>query len=125
MNRRNFLKTIGKICAVLPFVGSSSTVSDSGTSEGQRRAGTRPATEEERNKLLTAIFGPPRCEPCYDDCPHQVQCYGHSRWTDSLEDNVIYQYIPLHEYAEKVPYDKELYGCFDHRGKLTGFYYKV
>ncbi len=35
MNRRNFLKSIDKICAVLPFVGSSSAVGDSGASEGQ------------------------------------------------------------------------------------------
>ena len=34
MNRRNFLKSIG-ICAVLPFVGSSSAVSDSAASERQ------------------------------------------------------------------------------------------
>ena len=38
MNRRNFLKSIGKICAVLPFVGSSSAVGDSGVSEGQPKA---------------------------------------------------------------------------------------
>ncbi len=37
MNRRNFLKSIGKICAVLPFVGSSSAVAKAGASEGQRR----------------------------------------------------------------------------------------
>ncbi len=37
MNRRNFLKSIGKICAVLPFVGSSSAVAKVGASEGQRR----------------------------------------------------------------------------------------
>ncbi len=38
MNRRNFLKTIGKICAVLPFVGSSSAVAKTGASEGQPKA---------------------------------------------------------------------------------------
>ncbi len=38
MNRRNFLKSIGKICAVLPFVGSSSAVAKTGASEGQRRS---------------------------------------------------------------------------------------
>ena len=37
MNRRNFLKSIGKICAVLPFVGSSSAVAKAGASEGQRK----------------------------------------------------------------------------------------
>lgn len=47
MDRRNFLKTIGKICAVLPFVGSTG---DSGVSEGQRRSGTRLATEKEINE---------------------------------------------------------------------------
>ena len=61
MNRRNFLKSIGKICAVLPFVGSSSAVGQSGASDGQPKwieesfrrqsicrpkpTGTRPATE--------------------------------------------------------------------------------
>lgn len=37
-NRRNFLKSIGKICAVLPFVGSSPAVAQSGTFKGQRKA---------------------------------------------------------------------------------------
>ena len=32
-----------------------------------------------QDQLLAAIFGPPKCEPCYDDCPHQVRC----RWTDA------------------------------------------
>ena len=43
MNRRNFLKSIGKICAVLPFVGSSSAVAKTGAPEV--RSGTRPSTE--------------------------------------------------------------------------------
>ena len=36
-----------------------------------------------QDQLLATIFGPPKCEPCYDDCPHQVRCYGRSRWTDA------------------------------------------
>ncbi|KKL09232.1 hypothetical protein LCGC14_2567900, partial [marine sediment metagenome] len=35
MNRRSFLKSIGKICAVLPFVGSSSAVAKTGVTVGQ------------------------------------------------------------------------------------------
>ena len=38
MNRRNFLKSIGKICAVLPFVGSSSAVAKTGAPKGQPKA---------------------------------------------------------------------------------------
>ena len=38
MNRRNFLKSIGKICAVLPFVGSSSAVAKTGASKGKPKA---------------------------------------------------------------------------------------
>ncbi len=35
MNRRNFLKSIGRICAVLPFVGSSSAVAKTGASKSK------------------------------------------------------------------------------------------
>ena len=43
MNRRNFLKSIGRICAVLPFVGSSSAVAKTGASKEKLR--TWQATE--------------------------------------------------------------------------------
>ena len=52
MNRRNFLKSIGKICAVLPFVGSSSAVAQSGASEGAPKASW--------DKL--------GCKDCFRDC---------------------------------------------------------
>ncbi len=71
MNRRNFLKSIGKICAVLPFVGSSSAVGGSGASEGQpewieesfrrqsicrpKPTGTRPATKAESCAILNNL----------------------------------------------------------------------
>ncbi len=81
MNRRNFLKSIGKICAVLPFVGSSSAVAKTGASEtksgcswkgklkcggqngtlclrcsyGVKRSGTRPATKEDFQNALTEV----------------------------------------------------------------------
>lgn len=35
MNRRHFMSKIGKICAVIPFVGSSSATGQSGASEGK------------------------------------------------------------------------------------------
>ena len=65
MNRRGFLKSIGKVvvgCAVVPSVAKAEAA------EG--------ISEIEKDKLLRAIIGPPKCDPCYDDCPHYQQCYG-------------------------------------------------
>ena len=87
MNRRNFLKSIGKICAVLPFVGSSSAVAKTGASEV--RSGTRPATEEDVDEfdLFTGYRTKKpssHCEICYEDCPHFLQCHGYdSRYMGS------------------------------------------
>ncbi len=51
MNRRGFLKR----CSLIPFVGSLAAVGKAGTSEGQRRSGTRLVTEAEKNKLCRWI----------------------------------------------------------------------
>lgn len=40
MNRRSFLGSIGKICTVIPFLGSSSATDDSGVSEGKLKYAT-------------------------------------------------------------------------------------
>ena len=107
MNRRNFLKSIGKICAVLPFVDSSSAVGDSGASEGKSKA-PMCATEvmerrEEKGKLFRSKST--YCDICYEDCPHFLQCHGYdSRYIEKYN---VWCALKLNPEHKNIPGAKE------------------
>lgn len=134
MNRRSFLKR----CSILPFVGSLAAVAKAGASEG------KPVSlfGESDKDVPFSVHIPkkclwpgklkcggqngilcPRCKYCIEAAEKAANPPIYTK--GKQEDNVIYEYFPLHQYLERAPYDKQIFGCFNHEGKLTGFYYKV
>ena len=108
MNRRNFFKVVtgfvagifatsveGKKRSGTRYCGETSTGIDPNSEWAKQKPLTldmliKAKEEIDREKLLAAVFGPPRCEPCYDDCPHQRQCYGISRATMTEKEKAEY-----------------------------------